>query len=384
MIDINEAAEMIEVNKKELVEFEIKDSFNNDNLLIGFLCKRSDHRYGCLILTKVNDEECCQVIYCTPKLKYPFDKKGNYNFPKCVNMIFYDKLDGTNVFSYRYKYRNKEFITFKTRIGPIIKNNKYGLLKSMWSEYYNSNNWIKEVIDLNPDYNLSFEMFGSRNEITIKYECPLEVNLLFGVSQKGHIIKPIYELKINNNTKIPEYILGYPSLNSDDIKNLYNEHRSTMSKINSINDEFIKEGLVQYCNIGSPSWVLFKCKPEEIEKIHWTSSGYLSSIILTNSALNVFESEDNPTIENFIELLKEEFSDEIIEKSKIKIEKCWYKVLQRVELNKQVNEVWILAKENGLDVTKDKAETMRFVSKYFPKNVMGKVGGTILKLAGMI
>jgi hypothetical protein len=36
-----------------------------------------------------------------------------------------------------------------------------------------------------------------------------------------------------------------------------------------------------------------------------------------------------------------------------------------------------------LDVTKDKNETMRFVSKYFSKNVMNKVGGTILKLAGL-
>jgi hypothetical protein len=45
--------------------------------------------------------------------------------------------------------------------------------------------------------------------------------------------------------------------------------------------------------------------------------------------------------------------------------------------------VWILAKQNGLDITKDKRDTMRFVSIYFPKSIMGKVGGTILKLAGL-
>jgi hypothetical protein len=55
----------------------------------------------------------------------------------------------------------------------------------------------------------------------------------------------------------------------------------------------------------------------------------------------------------------------------------------RIEFTKIVNEAWILAKQNGLDITKDKIETMRFVSKHFSRNIMGKVGGTILKLAGL-
>jgi len=128
---------------------------------------------------------------------------------------------------------------------------------------------------------------------------------------------------------------------------------------------------------------MLKCKPEEIEKIHWTASGFIPEKSLFNTALNVFESNDNPSIDNFIELLKEEYPQELITKSYHKIEKVWNKALERIEFTKTVNEVWILAKQNGLDITKDKRDTMRFVSIYFPKSIMGKVGGTILKLAGL-
>jgi hypothetical protein len=81
--------------------------------------------------------------------------------------------------------------------------------------------------------------------------------------------------------------------------------------------------------------------------------------------------------------LKEEYPQELITKSYHKIEKTWEKALYRIEFTKAVNEIWLLAKEKGLDVTKDKNATMRFVSQYFPKSVMSKVGGTILRLAGL-
>jgi hypothetical protein len=50
----------------------------------------------------------------------------------------------------------------------------------------------------------------------------------------------------------------------------------------------------------------------------------------------------------------------------------------------KINSIWKLAKDNGLDVSKNKNETMRFLSNYFDKKEMSKVGTHILKQAGLI
>ena len=380
MTTIEEASEFLDVNIDTLKEFQETDTFNNNNLIKGFICRQSDHRYGCLLITKVNDEDCKQIIWTTPKLTYPFDKAGNYHFPDCKQMQFYEKLDGTNILSYHYSYKHSEFITFKTRLTPILKDQKFGMFKSMWLEYLNENNWINQVIEDNPEFNLSFEMFGSRNPITIMYNVPLEVNLLFGVRIKDYVIRPPFELKISQRTKIPQ--IFNISNETKSITDLYNLNREFMSSKNK--DSLTIEGMVQYCHVGKPSWIMLKCKPEEIEKIHWTSSGFIPEKSLFNTALNVFESNDNPSIDNFIELLKEEYPQELITKSYHKIEKVWSKAFERIIFTKTVNEIWILAKLNGLDITKDKNETMKFVSKYFSKSIMGKVGTAVLRLAGLL
>jgi hypothetical protein len=379
MITIEECSKILDVNINTLKRFEEIDTFNNNNLIKGFICRQSDHRYGCLLITNVNDEDCKQIIWATPKLDYPFDRAGNYHFPDCSIIKFYEKLDGTNILAYHYFYKNFEFVTFKTRLTPILKDQKFGMFKSMWLEYINENNWVDQVIKDNYSFNLSFEMFGSRNPITIMYDILLDVNLLFGVRRNDHAIKPPSELKLSLQTKTPNTFL-LTGFTKSLIEN-YNSMRDLMTSKNK--DSLTIEGMVQYCHVGKPSWIMLKCKPEEIEKIHWTASGFIPEKSLFNTALNVFESIDDPSIDDFIELLKEEYPQELITKSYHKIEKVWFKAIERIEFTKTVNEIWILAKQNGLDITKDKRETMRFVSKHFSKNIMGKVGTVILKLAGL-
>jgi hypothetical protein len=102
------------------------------------------------------------------------------------------------------------------------------------------------------------------------------------------------------------------------------------------------------------------------------------------TALNTYEDKENPTIDDFIELLKEEYPQSMIDKGIIKISKAWETARIQIYVTKQINEVWALAKHNGFDVTKNKNATMRFMSQYFERNMMRKVGSIILKQAGLI
>jgi hypothetical protein len=65
------------------------------------------------------------------------------------------------------------------------------------------------------------------------------------------------------------------------------------------------------------------------------------------------------------------------------VQKLYEKAIDHMQLVKKANEVWILARNNGFDVVKDKNATMRFISQYFDKITMGKIAGIILKQAGL-
>ena len=383
-MDIEVAGKILNINPDSLNEFEVEDSFNDNNILKGYIC-RAPSRYGQMVIYQVNEWKCQQLIYTTPKIDYPFDLNGKYHWPDCKQIKMYEKLDGTNILCYNYVYGYidkafKVFRSFKTRLTPTLKDQKFGMFKSMWTEYMKENDWVNKVIESNPQFNLSFELFGSRNPITINYEKPLEVNLLFGIDIFfGLIVPPSSLLLDGTNVKIPKF---FDFGQYDDLTKRYNDFRETMSKSNK--DSLITEGLVMYADIGDPSWKMFKCKPEEIEKIHWTAGGKIPKLSLINTALNVFESNDSPEISDFMTLLQEEYSEDLLTKNTLKIQSIWNDVIKRIEFTNKVNEVFILAKQNGLDVTKDKNETMRFMSKYFDKSVMGKVGGAVLKIAGLL
>lgn len=374
---IETAAKLLDVKTDELSAFVKYDPYNPTNLVDGFICRRSDHRYGALVIVKINDWECQQIIYATPKLHYPFDKVGTYKWPDCQQIEYYTKLDGTNILAYRYEYKNDVCLSYKTRLTPFLQDQTFGMFGSMWNEYTSSHPEILDVIYANPRHNLSFELYGSRNPITILYDEPLCVKLLFGVEREyGSVCPP--SLLYHSEGLIPEcYTMDG---DHNDLTARYNRYREHMSLRNK--DSLTIEGMVMYADIGEPSWMMFKCKPEEIEKIHWAASGSIPRLALFNTAMNTFESSDAPLIRDFLELLKEEYPENLITKSMLKIEKIWKEALDHAEFVKQVNDVWILAKKEGLDVTKDKNETMRFMARHFDKNIMRRVGSVILKQVG--
>lgn len=388
MIDITKASKILEVYESDLSEFIVIDEFNNNNKLSGFICRKSDYRYGCLLITSVNDVECYQIVYCTPKLHYPFDKKGIFHWPKIEKIQVWDKLDGTNVFCYWYRDDNgNNCYTFKTRLTPLIKDCKFGGFKSMWIEYIHDNVWVGEVIRQNKNIGLSFEMYGSRNPITIKYNVSLEVALLFGINNKGEVV-PITKIKNKfNNIKLPEKYGNIVKANGSDsigdFTNFYNDYRNEMSKKIKENGYLSVEGVVLYA-FTEGYWKMFKCKPEEIENIHWTASGSIPKISIWNTIQNAYENTDDPTIEFINKLLLEEYDEHLITKNTIRIQNIFYEVKEHMKFVAIVNSAWQKANENGFDIKKDKNATMKFLSQFFDKKEMRKVGTVILKQAGLL
>jgi hypothetical protein len=373
-----ESLNILDVKENEVGEFEVEDVFNGGNVLRGFICRRGDHRYGALVIRSVNGEPCMQLICATPKMHYPFNKNGDFNWPDIKEVQIWEKLDGTNILAYHYEYKGKDYVTYKTRLTPVVKDMKFGYFEAMWRELLDKQGWIVKAIEANPEYNLSFELYGERNPITIQYNIPLAAALLFGVRRSDYAIKPPTLLSRFDKSIQPR---NYPVSSSVDMTSIYNELRAEMGIRNS--DSLVDEGVVLYAHIGEPSWRQFKCKPEQIEKIHWANGGIPYNSLWT-TALNAYESHDNPTLDDYLALLREEYSESQIQRCIIRVQKAHQEARRHVEFTATVNKAWVTAKENGFDVAQDKGATMRFLSQYFPKSEMRKVGTVILKQAGLI
>lgn len=378
MISISEAAKILQVSETTLAPFSECDPYNDNIPVEGFLCSQSDHRYGCLLITKVKGFEVePEIVYCTPKLKYPFERqedptlKRKYHFPKFSSVRVYDKLDGTNICHYAFKDANgTKFQTFKTRLTPFLKATRFGDFKSLWDEVLANNSKIRDV-DVS-DFSLSYELFGYRNSHLIKYDVPLETRLLFSISRKDASIG-VPDSSLWNNVGIP--VLNNRSIlkSTDDLVSFYEECRERAEKKNFVNEDGTisgTEGYVFYVLTTEGKWEQFKAKPESIETVHW-SSGSIPRSVIIQTVWNALESSSDITIDYIKTLLAEEFSESQIGKSETKIHNSIEYVLSTFKFREHVKEQY---NSCGLTFDKDgKATVMRALSSFFKKEEMKKV-----------
>ncbi|MCP5047991.1 MAG: hypothetical protein GY940_12515 [bacterium] len=356
------------VKEKELQAFEDQDPINPGNLLAGFLCRKSDHRYGALAITHINGKEAYQVRYATPKQHYPFGKDGQFHFPKVREIEVYEKLDGTNVCAYRYSLGDRVFQTYKLRLCPVLRNSKFGDFLDLWREMLERYPQLSRVCEVN-NCHVSFELYGNRNTHLITYDVPSEIALLFGIDDRARIITPH---RLDN--------LGLPAAqrlatigSKQQLVDEYNRFRRDIEAKNVPNpDETIRgsEGVVWYLTDLEDVTHQFKCKPDSVEQIHW-GAGAIEINTIKATAHNVLETEDFITYDATVLLLKEEFSDEQVELSDDRIKKVVAELQEWYEFQKKVFEIY---GKIGIDFHQDKGTVMREMSKHFAKNQMKKVG----------
>ena len=150
-------------NKNQIIKFEEIDPYNKLNIIKGYVNRRQSKTYGSLYITHVNDKPVEQIIFSSPKMHYPFDKNGKWEFPESNTVELYEKIDGTNVVSFVYKdAQGNQYLSFKTRLRPFLGEGKFGNFKALWDEMLDM---YPEILNqcFDQSRNYSFELYGKRN-----------------------------------------------------------------------------------------------------------------------------------------------------------------------------------------------------------------------------
>ncbi len=371
------------MNPKELFgneygEFSEIDPFNPQNTVSGFISRKSNEYYGAIIITNINGRGLSpQLIMGTPKIHYPFDSREdgtrNYHFPIAKNIEIYEKLDGTNILAFFYSNGDNRYLSFKTRLRPFLSSSKFGDFYNMWREvaipYFSE----IEMEMGRSGCNLSFELYGSRNVHLVVYPVPLDIALLFGVTNTGRILSPTRlknpDLPIVKQLKVidKDFVANYETLRKELEAGLKQEEEGYYSGI---------EGTVWYMHLPDGRCIQLKCKPETIEAIHFSAgAGGLSKNIILATCWNGFENAEIITVDLIKQLLLEEFDSQIIETHHYLIDKCVGFVNKEAEFkNKVVTEY----KATGMNILLNKRDVMKRLSGKFPKDKMKKVYSIIV------
>lgn len=386
------ASEIFGISNSNLKVFEEKDLYNG-NTVKGVMCTKPNQFYGSLLITEVNSKETePQLIRCTPKLHYPFDDERKFRWPK--NILFYQryaKLDGTNICHFQYKDSDgNAYRSFKTRLTPFLRRSESYDFYSMWNNLKISEILMEEDYTENGDYALSFELYGYMNPILIKYDVALEAKLLFNIVQKTGDI--VHIGKSYSGPELTQWRLAPIEAEGDlivpiDHEKLTNTYENVREKLELTlqPDEdtgMIKgmEGYIFYV-VTDDEQYMFKCKPPTIERIHMTSCGSIDKNSIFVTCRNALENNkwSDITKEIIIEMLQEEYPDELIAKSSTRIDNILSEFIENMMFRDKVKEIY----EDTDGYHDDKRTTMRAMSAFFEKKDMKKVY-TVLKELGRV
>jgi len=368
----DEAASLLGVKESFLKHFKVQDPYNPQWELEGYI-NVSEHLYGSMTIFKINDFLTEQIVIGTPKQKYPFDRLGRFRFPEAKRINVYEKYDGTNILAYGYKIKKQVFITYKTRLNPVLGQSRWGNWMEMWDKV--KPGLIKGIDELiQSGVNLSFELYGAMNKHLIEYAVPLDAVLLFGIKNdlaNPEIIDPEGLPGFEQKARLEVSIEG-----SHDLYSWYQKLRNEREGLNKFTEEgFIEggEGFVWYLKDINGKIHQYKCKPPSVEDIHWANSGISKHSILT-TIINAYEETDEVTYERVKELLLEEYTENVIDGKKDLIHRLMGEVAGRIAFREKILKLY---HELGLNLLGDKVGTMRALSPNFAKQDMRKVFNTL-------
>ncbi len=368
----SEAQRLLDLDEKWLQPFNLLDPFSGLQLE-GFISLKPDHRYGALALLQVNGENVSQRIYATPKLHYPFNKNGDFSFPPIHSIDIYEKLDGTNILAYQFiDGKGQEHITYKLRLSPVLRNGKWGNFLDMWREMLQRYPDIPHVVKTNA-CSISFELYGSQNEHLIVYPEPLDCALLFGIDHSGNCRAP-NSLETQGIPLAQHH--GTLQAEKDPVAEYHRIRTELETTMVKLDEEKLQgaEGTVWYVHTTASNTILFKCKPESVEAIHW--KGGISKEGVRATCWNLLEVEDTITYATLERLLLEEYAQADIDHFKPHIDACITEINAQMAFRQRVLDAYMVI---GISLETDKRAVMKHLSAIFPRNEMKKVYSILTK-----
>lgn len=358
--------------KTQASDFTMIDPYNRCNTIEGHMCRSSNDSYGSLFISKVNDKSAPQVIHCTPKIEYPYDKDGGIGFIPSVEVVeIYEKLDGTNILQFLYLDGDgNEFITYKTRQTPMIdmgKEDSYSPLLREMIDYYPE---LPELRHKN-GMNISLELYGMKNPHSVQYTTPLDIKVLFGRGDAGQVIPPsVMDVGSVGHATLIASVNG-----TSDLAAKYNEIKEWMEKqtqVKEISELEIEirglEGTVWYA-ISPHIIKMYKCKPKTVETFHFKMGRGIPAYSIMATVINAFEETDSPTFGRVVELLKEEFKEEDIYRKSGQIKRMIDdQKMQKTFAAKIIEEYRTINEKNSsFDINEDKGMVMRHMAGKMPE-----------------
>lgn len=361
---------------KEYREFLEPDPFNEGNEVGGYISQKPNEYYGAMVITIVNGKAVApQMVMGSPKMHYPFEKRDDgerrYVFPPARYIEIYEKLDGTNILAYYYYGENGErYLSFKTRLRPFVRSGRFGDFEGMWKEVGLPYADIMKRLMQDMDCNLSFEMYGSRNTHLVVYDMPLAIAFLFGVTNVGRILSPSAE-PVKYEGALP-VVRRLQVIERDYVWNYEETRRKLQAGLKQVDDEHYSgvEGAVWYLHLAGGRCIQIKCKPEDIEAIHFAAGAHMSKNSIIATCWNAFENVDTLSFAAVKELLVEEWDEAEIEANRGLVRNCISLVTEEAEFRRDVVEAY---RATGLNVRLNKAEVMRDMADRYPKSKMRKV-----------
>jgi hypothetical protein len=351
-------------SKKSAKEFTVDDLFNGGNKLHGWICQAATSKYGAMYIDKVNGKPTEQFILATPKMHYPHNKDGIFSWKHgIVGFDVYTKIDGSNIFQYGYKdAEGNQFYTYKTRRRPVLEPGGAFSIYELWNE----------VLDIHPDIpeyphkngmNISYEMYGRKNLIMLRYPELIDTKIIFGRDDLGRIWSP-KELTCG--------LVGHAELITEIKK--FSDMREEYEKIKFYLEDKIKvteregdsdlveglEGAILY-GVTDTGCVQYKAKPSYVMDIHIKQSMGIPVHSIMTTVRNAFEETDNVTFDLIVELLKEEFTDEMIYRKTGVIKRTVDDMNLYMRLRKLIVEEYdkLYKEDNSFDINLDKSKVMR-------------------------
>ncbi len=358
------------------------DPFNPENRVAGHIQFIGGDEYGALAISHVNDRPAPQFIKVTPKAAYPFHKDGSWVLHGAQEVSAFEKIDGTNICQYGYQDADgRAFTSFKLRTRPFMSPHFLNLLERALEQY-------PAVLAhrLVPGEAVAYELFGYENRLLIRYDTAIDLVLLFGRTDNGELVAPHEATHVFDGLDCPVADRRAIELAG----NLEDEYRDRQRQISSrlvrLGDEYFdgEEGEMLYVRFADGARErpgsftrLIKLKPPEIEEIHWALD-HVPKEEAAAVARNVFEVSDTPVVEDMVQLLSEEWSDDQIARSLDTIERVLQEAIERRAFQEGVLAVY--GQLHGPDdFRRDRSAVMRSMSQRFAKSQMSRIYSVLVE-----